>query len=117
LKREGWDVNKKKVQRLWRDEGLRVPTRCRKRRRGPSAEAGKLRRAVMPNEVWAIDFEHDSTADGRQLRLANIVDEFAREALAMRVGRSWNADQLVEILEQLAQQRGTPKFIRMDNRS
>jgi len=115
LRREGWDVNKKKVQRLWRDEGLRVQRRCRKRRRGPSVENGRHRRAVMPNEVWAIDFEHDSTADGRQLRLANIVDEFSREALGMRVGRSCDADQLVEVLEQLARQRGAPKFVRMDN--
>lgn len=115
LKREGWDVNKKRVQRLWRDKGLRVQRRCRKRRRGPSVESGKLRRAVMPNEVWAIDFEHDSTADGRQIRLANVVDEFTREALAMRVGRSCDADQLVEVLEQLARERGAPKFVRMDN--
>jgi putative transposase len=115
LRREGWDVNKKRIQRLWRDEGLRVQRQCRKRRRGPSAQDGTLRRAIMPNEVWAIDFEHDSTSDGRQIRLANVVDEFSREALAMRVGRSCDADQLVEILDQLKQQRGAPKFVRMDN--
>jgi len=109
-------VNKKKVQRLWRDEGLRVQRRCRKRRTGRSTEpGGKLRRAVRPNEVWAIDFQFDVTADGRQIKLANIVDEFTREALAMRVGRTCDADQLVNLLDAIASERGAPAFIRCDN--
>lgn len=115
LRDEGWKVNHKRIERLWREEGLRVRKACVKRRRGPSVEGSARRRAIVPNEVWAIDFEHDSTTCGRQLRLANIVDEFSREALAMRVGRSCSADQLVEILDGLAVERGAPQFVRMDN--
>jgi putative transposase len=79
-------INHKRVQRLWREEGLRRPVRTRKRRRVATGTAERLG-AERPNHVWAIDFEFDQTADGRRLKLANIVDEHTREALAMRVGR------------------------------
>jgi putative transposase len=86
-------VNKKRVQRLWRAGGLCVPRRKRKRRRlGDNAEGKKLR-AERPNHVWALDFQADETADGRQLRLLNVVDEFTREALAMDCARSITADR------------------------
>jgi putative transposase len=65
--------------------------------------------------VWAIDFQFDETADRRRLKLANIVDEFTREALAIRVGRSCNSDQLVKVIEALMTQRGAPEHLRMDN--
>jgi len=87
-------INHKRVQRLWREEGLRRPVRTRKRRRVATGTAERLR-ATHPNHVWAIDFEFDETADGRRLKLANIVDEHTREALAMRVGRRCTADDLV----------------------
>jgi putative transposase len=76
-------INHKRVQRLWREEGLRRPVRTRKRRRVATGTAERLR-AERPNHVWAIDFEFDETADGTRLKLANIVDEHTREALAMR---------------------------------
>jgi putative transposase len=114
VRREGWTVNRKRVQRLWREEGLRRPQFCRKRRRlGPTLK-GRLR-ASRPNQVWAIDFQFDETADRRRLKLANIVDEFTREALAMRVGRSCGADQLVETIGALVAVRGAPEHLRMDN--
>jgi transposase InsO family protein len=80
LRREGWEINHKRTQRLWREEGLRRPPRSRKRRRH-SPETTERLRATRPNQVWALDFQFDETTDGRRLKLANIVDEFTREAL------------------------------------
>jgi putative transposase len=107
-------INHKRVQRLWREEGLRRPVRTRKRRRVATGTAERLR-AERPNHVWAIDFEFDETADGRRLKLANIVDEHTREALAMRVGRSCTADDLVNVLDDLVADRGAPAHLRADN--
>jgi putative transposase len=107
-------INHKRVQRLWREEGLRRPVRTRKRRRVATGTAERLR-AERPNHVWAIDFEFDETADGRRLKLANIVDEYTREALAMRVGRSCTADDLVNVLDDLVADRGAPAHLRADN--
>lgn len=118
LLEEGWSLNRKRTQRLWRSEGLRVPARKRKRRRlGEStSEDGKRLRAERPNHVWALDFQADETADGRGLRLLNVVDEFTREALAMEVERSITADETVATLERLVAERGVaPEHIRMDN--
>ena len=101
VRREGWTVNRKRVQRLWRDEGLkRPPQRARKRRRVRPDSAERLR-ALRPNHVWAIDFQFDETTDQRRLKLANIVDEYTREALAMRVGRTCTAEDLIIELERL----------------
>ena len=107
-------VNHKRIQRLWREEDLRRPVRTRKRRRIATGTAQRLR-ATHPNQVWAIDFEFDETADGRRLKLANIVDEHTREALAMRVGRRCTADDLVEVLDALVAERGAPAHLRADN--
>ena len=116
LREQGHVVNRKKIQRLWREEGLRVPARRRKRQRlGTSAApAGRLR-ASRPDEVWALDFQFDATTDGRVLKLLHIVDEHTREALAIEVGRSIDADQLVATLDRLIAHRPAPAFIRMDN--
>jgi putative transposase len=97
-----------------REEGLRRPVRSRKRRRVVPEQAERLR-AERPNQVWAIDFQFDETADGRRVKLANIVDEHTREALSMRVGRTCTADALVEVLAGLEAARGTPEHLRMDN--
>ncbi len=107
-------INKKRTRRLWREEGLRRPLPCkRKRTRLPGG--GELLRATRPNQVWAIDFQFDETADYRRLKLTNIVDEFTREALAMRVGRTCDADEVVAVIEALVAQRGAPAHLRMDN--
>ena len=93
LREEGWSVNRKRVQRLWREEGLRVPVKRRKRQRlGDSAQPARRLRAERPNHVWALDFQFDQTADGRVLKLLNIVDEHTREALAVVAARRINAD-------------------------
>ena len=81
LRREGFVVNRKRIRRLWREEGLRRPPQCRKRRRVRSDSPERLR-ATHPNDVWALDFQFDETADCRRLKLLNIVDEFTREAFA-----------------------------------
>lgn len=118
LVQEGWRVNRKRVQRLWREEGLRVPQRTRKRRRlgdSTTGTAAKRLRAERPGQVWAFDFQFDQTACGRAVKLCNIVDEFTREALVMRVERNIDADMVVETLERLVAVRGAPAHLRMDN--
>lgn len=111
----GFLVNRKRVQRLWRDEGLRVP-RCRRKRplRGTSNGVGAFC-PIRPNVLWALDFQFDQTDDGRPLKLLNVIDEFTRECPAMRVGRSLNADDVVETLDRIAMVRGYPKYLRADN--
>ncbi len=87
LVEEGWSINRKRVQRLWREEGLRVPARRRKRQRlGDSTVPADRLRAERPDHVWALDFQFDQTADGRILKLLHVVDEFTREALAIECG-------------------------------
>ena len=114
LRREGWVVNRKRIRRLWREEGLRRPPQCPKRRRVRPDSPERLR-ATRPNHVWALDFQFDETADGRRLKLLNIVDEFTREALAMRVGRTCTADDIVATMATLVAERGAPAHLRMDN--
>ena len=113
----GWGANRKRVQRLWREEGLRVPARRRKRRRvGASTAPAGLLRATRVDEVWALDFQFDTTADGRVLKLLHVIDEHPREALSIVVERRIDADRVVEELTRLVAARGAaPAFIGMDN--
>jgi transposase InsO family protein len=110
---EGWAINRKRTQRLWREEGLRVPQKRRKRLRlGVSTVPADRLRAERPDHVWAIDFQWDQTADG----LLHVVDEFTREALAIDCRRRIDADRTVNVVDRLVAQRGsTPAFIRCDN--
>jgi putative transposase len=114
---QGWRLNRKRTQRLWREEGLRVPQRRRKRQRlGDSTVPAERLRAEAPDHVWALDFQWDQTADGHNLKLLNVVDEFTREALAIECRRRIDADHTVGVLERLVAERGTaPGFIRCDN--
>lgn len=114
LRREGHTINRKRTRRLWREEGLRRPAPCKRKRTRPPG-GGPLLRAERPNHVWAIDFQFDETADGRRLKLFNVVDEHTREALAMRVARSCTADDVIAVIEALAATRGAPGHLRMDN--
>jgi transposase InsO family protein len=116
LEREGWAVNLKRVHRLWRREGLKVPQRQRKRRRLGWGENGRVRRqAERPGHVWSYDFIHDQTADGRGLKILPVVDEFTRECLTIEVERSLTAEEVASTLEYLFEMRGEPEFIRSDN--
>jgi len=117
LLEQGWRVNRKRIQRLWREEGLRVPPKRRKRQRlGTSTVPAERLRAAWPDHVWALDFQFDQTADGRILKLLHVVDEFTREALAVECRRRIDADHTVAVLDRLVSERGTaPDFIRCDN--
>jgi putative transposase len=117
LRQQGWRVNRKAVQRLWREEGLRVPSQRRKRQRlGTSTCPADRLAAEHPDHVWALDYQFDQTEDGRRLKLLNIVDEHTREALTIAVNRRIDADATVAVLDRLVAERGTaPRFIRMDN--
>lgn len=116
LRREGWSVDRKRVHRLWRREGLRVPQIRRKRRRLGGSEHGCIRhRAERPDHVWSYDFIIDQTADGRRLKVLPIVDEYTRECLAIEAERSLTAEDVVSTLEYLFEVRGVPEHIRSDN--
>jgi len=114
---DGWELNRKRTQRLWREEGLRVPQRRRKRQRlGISSVPADRLRAEAPGHVWAIDFQFDQTADGHNLKLLHVIDEFTREALAIECRRRIDADYTVRVLDRLVAERGTaPAFLRCDN--
>jgi putative transposase len=117
LREQGWRVNRKAIQRLWREEGLRVPAKRRKRRRlGASTCPADRLAAEHPNHVWALDYQFDQTQDGRRLKLLNVVDEHTRQALTIQVNRRIDADATVAVLDRLVAERGTtPRYIRCDN--
>jgi len=115
LRREGRQVNAKRIQRLWRDEGLRVPHKKRERRHVGIGTAMGAMCPIVPNALWAMDFQFDTTAEGRTLKFFNLVDEFTRECPAIVVDRSIDADRVVAILDRIALQRGFPAFVRFDN--
>ena len=116
LVREGFGVNHKRVQRLCRDEGLRVRVKKRKRARlGQSTNPQDRLSAARPNHVWALDFQFDQTSNCRVLKYLNITDEFTKEALAIEVERSMSGDDIVTVMEALINVHGAPEFVRMDN--
>ena len=116
LRREGWRVNRKRVHRLWRKQGLKVPRKPRKKRRlGSSVNSCVRRPAEHKDHVWAWDFLHDRTRDGGPLKWFTLVDEYTRECLALEVRRGMTAKAVVEVLAGVVQQRGAPAHIRSDN--
>ena len=116
LRAEGWHVNKKRVYRLWRREGLKVPQKKRKRRRlGSSANGCQRRRAEHKDHVWAWDFVFDRTTSGSPLKWLSIVDEYTRECLALKVDRSITSEDVIDTLSELFAMRGVPRCIRSDN--
>jgi len=94
-RRAGWQVNNKRIRRLWREEGLGVPQRRRKKRLTGIGVAVGAMSPIRPNVIWAMDFQFDTTADGRTLKMWNVIDEFTREALAIDADRSIEADGVV----------------------
>ena len=112
---EGWTVNHKKIQRLWREEGLRVVVRRRRKRAG-SSTSGPVPVADAPNRVWAIDFQFDSTTDGRPIKILSVIDEHTRECLGGLVERSITAEKLSDELDRIVRSRRTaPAVLRLDN--
>ncbi len=110
---QGWAVNHKRIQRLWRDEGLRVPQRRRRKRVGSSTVDAPT--ADAPNVVWAVDFQFDADEKGRAIKICSIVDEHTRECIGGLVERSITADRLTGHLDDLVAVRGAPSVLRSDN--
>ncbi len=116
LRAEGFHVNHKRVERLWRQEGLKVPSRQPKRKRLWLNDGSCVRlRPAYKDHVWSYDIVKDRTSDGRALRLLTIIDEYSRECLAIDVGRHMTSEQVLERLAQLFVERGTPTYLRSDN--
>ncbi len=116
LNLEGWDVNHKRIERLWRREGLKVPKKQPKRGRLWLADGSCIRRrAEHPDHVWSYDFIHERTHDGRALKMLTMVDEFTRECLTIDVRRSFKSEDVLARLAELFILKGTPDFIRSDN--
>jgi putative transposase len=114
IAREGWRVNHKRVYRLYREEGLAM------RKRSPRRRKACLKRELRPlaaekNECWSIDFMSDELFDGRRIRLLTIVDNHTRESLAIHVGQRIRGCEVVEVLEQVMEDHGRRRTIRVDN--
>ena len=114
LRREGWLVNHKRVERLYREEGLQLRRKRRRRRRSAVARGPRVL-AHGPNEVWAMDFVHDTLADGSRLRVLTVIDTYRRECLALVPQRRFRGEDLARILSAVGTERGLPGRITVDN--
>lgn len=117
LREAGWRVNDKRVERLWKREGLKVPQKQPKKGRRLWLNDGsciRLRPGYV-NHVWSYDFVHHRTEDGKAFRTLNVLDEFSRECLEIRVKRKLNSIDVIEVLADLFILRGIPAYIRSDN--
>lgn len=114
LNHDGYRVNRKRVYRIWRQEGLQLPRRRAMKRRYGDA-TGTLQRAGAPNEVWTYDFLEGRTERGGKLRLLTVLDEYTRECLTIHVARSISSRQVIQVLEWLFLLRGAPGHLRSDN--
>jgi putative transposase len=116
LRDAGWAVNRKRVERIWRREGLKVPQRQPRRGRIWLNDGSCIRlRPQHSNHVWAYDFVEDRTRDGRKFRMLCVVDEFTRTALAIRVARKLSSSDVIDVLADLFVTRAVPTHIRSDN--
>ena len=118
LKREGWQVNRKRVERIWRQEGLKVPKKQPKRGRLWLNDGSCVRlRPTHRNHVWSYDFVMDRTHDGRPIKMLTVIDEYSRECLAVVVERKIKSDDVLYYLTELFLKHGAPDHIRSDNGS
>jgi putative transposase len=116
LRNEGWRVNHKRVERLWRQEGLKVPKKQPKRKRLWLADGSCVRlRPAYRDHVWSYDFVADRTSDGRAFRMLTLIDEYTRECLAIDTARRLRSEDVLERLSDLFVRRGVPAYIRSDN--
>ena len=116
LRLSGWHVNKKRVERIWRQEGLKVPRKQPKRGRLWLNDGSCVRlRPQRPDHVWSYDFVHDRTHNGRPLKILTVIDEYTRECLSLRVERRMRSEQVLETLAGLFIYRAVPDHIRSDN--
>ena len=116
LRNEGWIVNHKRVQRIWREEGLKVPQKQPKRGRLWLNDGSIVRlKPLFPKHVWSYDFMQDRTHNGVKFRILNVMDEFTRECLAVKAARSLTSHHVIEVLTDLFIEWGIPVHIRSDN--
>ena len=116
LRAEGWAVNHKKVERIWREEGLQLPHRHKRRKRLYHHDASIIRlRPQYPNHVWSIDFVHDRLSNGRSYKMLTVLDEYTREALCVKVATRMGSAEVLEALYPLLLRRGKPEYLRSDN--
>ena len=116
LQSEGFRVNHKRIERLWRREGLKVPQKQPKRKRLWLNDGSCIRlRPRYKNHVWSYDFVMDRTHNGKAVRMLTILDEYSRECLAIDVNRKLNSQNVMDVLSQLFIDHGTPQYIRSDN--
>jgi putative transposase len=116
LDREGWRANHKRVERIWRREGLRVPKKQPKRGRLWLSDGSCIRlRPTHRDHVWSYDFLFDRTRDGRTVKIMTVIDEYTRECLALRAARSLDSENVLEVLDDLFMRRGIPEHVRSDN--
>tara|TARA_B100000513_G_scaffold138714_1_gene62990 strand:+ start:250 stop:690 length:441 start_codon:yes stop_codon:yes gene_type:complete len=116
LREAGWSVSDGRIERLWRREGLKVPPKQPKKGRLWLNDGSCVRlRPEYRNHVWSYDFVHCRTEDGKVFRTLNILDEFSRECLAIKVERKLNSTNVINALTDLFITRGSPAFIRSDN--
>jgi transposase InsO family protein len=116
LRALGWTVNHKRVERIWRREGLKVPQKQPRRGRLWLNDGSCIRlRPERRNHVWAYDFVSCRTHDGRPVKLITVIDEFSRECLAIRAGRKMQSDHVLELLTELFTLKGVPEHVRSDN--
>ena len=116
LRQRGWRVNAKRVARIWRREGLKVPAKQPKRGRLWLNDGSCIRlRPEYPNHVWSYDFVEDRTHDGKKYRMLNVIDEFTRECLAIRINRKLKSADVIDVLSDLFIMRGIPTHVRSDN--
>lgn len=116
LRVEGWHVNHKKVERLWREEGLQLPHRHKKHKRLYHKDSSVIRlRPTHPNHVWSIDFVHDKLSNGRPYKMLTVLDEYTRQALSIAVRTRMGSAEVLEELYPLLLKHGKPTYIRSDN--
>lgn len=116
LSAEGWCVNQKKIERRWREEGLQLPHRHKKRKRLYHDDASVIRlRPQYPNHVWSVDFVHDKLSSGRPYKMLPVLDEYTREALSITVRTKMGSAEVLDALYPLLLERGKPEYLRSDN--
>jgi len=118
LHAEGWRINHKRVERIWRQEGLKVPQKQPKRGRLYLDDGSCIRlRPCWENHVWSYDFVSERLADGSKIRMLTVIDEYSRRCLAIRVERQLKSDDVLDVLSDLFLIHGLPDYIRSDNGS
>lgn len=116
LRMEGWHVNHKKVERLWREDRLQLPHRHKKRRRLYHKDSSVIRlRPQYPNHIWSVDFVHDKLSNGRSYKMLTVLDEYTRQALCVAVNTRMGSSEVLEALHPLLLRHGKPEYVRSDN--